>query len=317
MPRARVGSSGTGRHRILHLSDPHMTRTGFDEDGVDATAALERILHDVRFVPGLDLVVVSGDIADDGSAEGYAAVLERVGRFAAERGVPHVYCTGNHDVRETFAAVLGSGHLSPAGRDVGRIAPGAGDRRTAVSEVAGLRVVTLDSLVAGSVHGVVDDVQLEWLRSLLAEPAPAGSVVVVHHAPIALPATPPMAAVNLQNAPRLADAIAGTDVVAVLCGHFHLQLAGTLAGVPVWVTPGILTRIDLTTPPHLERAVKGAGASVVDLGGPGSPMFHVLHARDPDAGAVVYLVDAESGEDVDAEMPGAPDGARPPGTTRR
>jgi Icc protein len=75
----------------------------------------------------------------------------------------------------------------------------------------------------------------------------------------------------------------------------------------VWVTPGVVTRIDLTTPPNLERAVKGAGATVVDLGAPGSPMFHVLEARDPEAGAQVYLVDALSGEDVHKEASTAPD----------
>jgi Icc protein len=294
----RQSPSRTGRHRILHLSDPHLTGAGTDEDGVDATGALERILHDARFVPGIDLVVLSGDIADDGSTEGYAAVLERVGRFAAERQIPHVYCTGNHDDRETFAAVLGSGHVAPDGTDVGRLAPDAGDLRVAVSQVSGLRVITLDSLVPGSVHGFVGDGQLAWLRSLLDQPAPAGSVVIVHHAPIALDSTARMKSVNLQNASELADTVSGTDVRAVLCGHFHLQLSGSLDGIPVWVTPGVVTRLDLTAPWHLERVVKGAGASVVDLGGPGSPMFHVLQARDPEAGAPVYLVDAVSGEDV-------------------
>jgi Icc protein len=295
------------RHRILHLSDPHFTRDGTDEDGVDTVAALERILHDARYVQDVDLVVVSGDIADDGSREGYAGVLERVGRFAGERGVPHAYCTGNHDDRETFASVLGSGHVAPGGRDVGRLAPDAGDLRAAVSEVLGLRVVTLDSLVTGAVHGFLGDTQLAWLRGLLEQPAPAGTVVVVHHPPIALGSPPWMASANLQNAGEFAAAVAGTDVRAVLCGHFHLQLTGSLDGIPVCVTPGVVSRIDLTTPPHLERAVGGAGATVVDLGGPGSPMFHVLHARDPDAGALVYLVDSASGEDVEHELPAEPD----------
>src|SRR5215213_3353160 len=285
----RESRSRSGRHRILHLSDPHVGRDGTDEHGVDAAAALGRILHDARFVAGLDLIVVSGDIADDGSAEGYAAVRERVGGFAAERGIPHVYCTGNHDVRETFAAVLGSGHVGPDGGDVGRLAAEAGDLRAAVSDVLGLRVITLDSLVPGSIHGFVGDAQLAWLRSLVAQPAPVGSVVVVHHAPIALDSPAVMSSINLRNPSSLADAVAGTDVRAVLCGHFHHQLSGSLDGIPVWVTPGVVTRIDLTAPPHLERAVKGAGATVVDLGGPGSPMFHVLEARDPDAGAQVYL----------------------------
>lgn len=295
--------SPTARHRILHLSDTHFTRDGVDEDGVDAPAALDRILYDARFVPDIDLVVVSGDIADDGSTEGCAGVLERVGRFAAERGIPHIYCTGNHDAREAFAAVFGTGHLGSDGGDVGRLAEDAGDERAAVSDVAGLRVITLDSLVPGSVHGLVSDAQLAWLRSILAQPATAGSVVVLHHPPIALESSPLMKSVNLRNAKRLADALSGTDVQAVLCGHFHLQLSGSLNGVPVWVTPGVVTRIDLTTPPHLERAVKGAGATVVDLGGPCSPMFHTLQARDPEAGTQVYLVEAMSGTDVDHEVP--------------
>jgi 3',5'-cyclic-AMP phosphodiesterase len=167
--------SASRRHRILHLSDTHVTASGFDEDGVNAAAALDRLLSDARHVPDIDLVVVSGDVADDGSAAGCAAVLERVGRFAAERGIPHVYSTGNHDARDAFTAVLGSGHRAADGTDVGRLAPDVDGQRTAVSEVGGLRVITLDSLVPGSVHGTVRDAQLEWLGDVLARPG-AGRV---------------------------------------------------------------------------------------------------------------------------------------------
>ncbi|WP_207783914.1 metallophosphoesterase [Micromonospora globispora] len=288
----------TVRHRILHLSDTHL-----NSPDVDASAALARILYDACFVPEVDLVVVSGDIADDGSAEGCAGVREQVGRFGAERGIPHVYCTGNHDTREAFAAALGSGHLAADGTDIGTTMAGASGERAAVSSVAGLRVITLDSLVPGQVHGHLDPAQLAWLRDVLAEPAAAGTVLVLHHPPIAVPTSPIMDSVNLRNAGDLADAVQGTDVQAILCGHFHLQLSGLLRGIPVWVTPGVVTRIDFTAPPRRERAVLGAGATVVDLGGPTSPLFHVLHARDPRAGEQVYLVDAVSGEDVVGEEP--------------
>ncbi|MGW5673341.1 metallophosphoesterase family protein, partial [Micromonospora sp. NPDC003776] len=117
------------RHRILHLSDTHVGADGHDEDGVDARAALHGILHDIRHVPDLDLVVVSGDVADDGSVAGCTAVREAVGRFAAQRGIPHVYCPGNHDRRESFAAVLGTGHLAADGTDVGQPAGPAGEQR--------------------------------------------------------------------------------------------------------------------------------------------------------------------------------------------
>jgi len=287
------------RHRILHLSDTHLTGSGQDEDGVETTAALERMLYDARHVPGLDLVVVSGDIADDGSASAYAAARDRIGAFAASRGIPHIYCTGNHDERTAFAAELGSGHVGADGVDTGRLAAPSSPTRAAVSEVAGLRLVTLDSLVPGSVHGLVSDDQLAWLGELLARPAAAGTVVVLHHPPLYLESSELMQRVGLRNADALAGVLSGGDVRAVLCGHFHLQLTGSLAGVPVWVGPAVATRIDLTAPGDLERAVTGAGATVVDLGGPFSPVFHVLHARDPRAGEQVYLVDALSGMDVE------------------
>lgn len=278
-------------HRILHLSDTHVTASGRDEDGVDAVGSLERLLHDVRHVGDLDLVLVTGDIADDGSVEGCLAVRELVGAFAAERGIPHVYTTGNHDRRDSFGAAFGAGHL---GVDPAATGPG----RTAASLVGGLRVVTLDSLVAGEVHGVIPGEQLDWLAGVLRERAPAGTVVAFHHPPIHVSTSESMATAGLRNADELADVVAGAGVTAILCGHFHLQLTGQLAGVPVWVTPGVVTQIDLTAPAYLERAVRGASATVVDLGGPYSPTFHVLHARDPRAGEQVYLVDARTGADV-------------------
>ncbi|MEI8408861.1 MULTISPECIES: metallophosphoesterase [unclassified Kribbella] len=284
-------------HRVLHLSDTHVSRTGPDEDGVDGVASLQQLLYDVRHVTSLDLVIVSGDIADDGSKEGCSAVRSAVGAFAAERGIPHIYSTGNHDRREGFEAALGWGHLGPDGSPIGRRTEIA-EVIAAVSIVNGLRVITLDSLVPGETHGVLGRDQLDWLAAELATPAPAGSLVVLHHPPISVDAVPYMTSVVLQEPAALGDVIAGTDVQAVLCGHLHHQLSGMVGEKPVWVTPGVITRIDLTAPSALVRGVLGAGATVVDLGGPSSPMFHTVHARDPRAGLEVYVYNPLTGEDT-------------------
>ena len=104
-----------------------------------------------------------------------------------------------------------------------------------------------------------------------------------------------MERIVLRTIDELAEVVRGTDVRAILTGHLHLQLSGTLADVPVWVTPGVVTRIDLTSPPELARAVLGAGATLVHLGEPSAPMFAVLHARDPRAGEFVYLYGYDTG----------------------
>jgi 3',5'-cyclic-AMP phosphodiesterase len=290
-------------HRILHLSDTHVTASGFDEDGVNALAALDRILLDCRRLDGLDLVVVTGDIADDGSTEGCHLVRQRVGAFAAERGIPHIYTTGNHDRRTGFTSALGTGHLAPDGVDGGAPLEGCGDERAAVSEIGGLRIVTLDSLVPGSAHGVISRAQLDALAELLRTPAAAGTVVALHHPPIYVRTATWMEQFGLHNRDELRTVIEGSDVIAVLCGHFHLQLSGQLGGVPVWVTPGVVTRLDLTAPSHLVRGVKGAGATVVELGGPFSPAIHVLHARDPEAGQQVYVADPVTWRSVEEDEP--------------
>jgi len=284
--------------RILHLSDTHVSANGPDADGVDAVASLERILHDARHVPGLDLVVLSGDIADDGSAAGCAAVREHVARFSAAREIPHIYSTGNHDRRAGFAQVLGSGHLDADGCERGTLMDASKDTRAAVSHVGDLRVVTLDSLVPGRTHGHIDEDQLCWLADLLACPAAGGTVLVFHHPPLTPPSLPWVRDVVLQNIDALADVVRGRDVRAVLTGHLHFQLSGVLAGVPVWVTPGVVTRMDTTASPGLVRGVLGAGGTVVDVDESGDLSCYVLSARDPRTGEQVYLYDPVTGEDV-------------------
>jgi len=280
--------------RILHLSDTHLDRVdGPNGYGVNARESLRRILHDCRDVRNIDVIVVSGDIADDGSREAYTDALELIGGFARERRAPSIFSTGNHDERQAFTEILGSGHLDATGADqpTDRLRSADGER-AAISHVAGYRMVTLDSLVPGKGYGRISRAQLDWLRGVLAEPAPNGTVLAFHHPPIALDVQV-QRVLGLHNASDLADAIRGADVRLILCGHFHLQIFGHLELTPVWVTPGVVSRIDLTAIPATERAVRGASATVVDLGGPHSPLLHVLHARDPHVGRTVYELDAD------------------------
>lgn len=300
---ARLGSDfdSEARVRILHLTDTHVSGPeGPDGEGIDGRAVLDGLLFDCRHLEDLDLVVVSGDVADDGSRQGYRAVRERVGAFARARGAATAYAVGNHDLRDAFEAELGSGHFDRNGRSAGRPLVADHAVRAAVSMVAGHRIITLDSLVPGAVEGLVSPEQLDALAVELAASAERGSVIVLHHPPVTLD-LPLQQKVGLQNADALAETIRGSDVQVVLCGHFHLQLSGILAGIPVVVGPGIISRVDLTAPSRLERAVRGAQATVVDLGGPMSPRTHLLQARDPRAGEAVYLVEAVSGVDVPDE----------------
>lgn len=288
----------TSLHRILHLSDTHLGASGFDADGVNALASLEQILVDCRWLPDIDLIVTTGDIADDGTSEGCQLVRARLGAFAAARGIPHIYTTGNHDRRPGFIEALGSGHLDSQGHDTGELLV-SGEERAAVSVTDGLRVITLDSLVPDRVTGLISTAQLDALAAELADGVRAeyaGTVLAFHHPPIDAAIAPWTRDTGLSNRDELAAVLTGADVSVVLCGHLHLQLTGAFAGTTVWVTPGVVTRADLTAPGNRLRVLRGPSASVIDLRPGQPPTCYVLHGRDPDVGQEVLVVDPSTWE---------------------
>lgn len=135
------------RTRILHLSDTHLDRRDApNKHGVNATRSLRQMLTDLQHLRALDAIVLSGGIADDGSLEAYVAARDPVRDFAAQRNIPAIYSTGNHDERQAFAKALGSGHLDPDGSDqADALLSSAETERAAVSMADGHRFITLDS----------------------------------------------------------------------------------------------------------------------------------------------------------------------------
>jgi hypothetical protein len=70
----------------------------------------------------------------------------------------------------------------------------------------------------------------------------------------------------LRDPGRLRDAIAGSDVRLVLCGHSHHEAFGMLGATPVWVSPAIAYRLDVTSTGAF-RGVPGTAFSGIRLGG--------------------------------------------------
>lgn len=273
--------------RLLHFSDLHLSTSGARYDGVDPDRSLSLVLDACAHLDDLAAVVVTGDIADDGSAPAYRRAHAALLNFAQERGAHLMMSTGNHDDRATFTDVLGHGHFRPDGSSSGHAGPRG--RISASTTVAGLRIVTLDSLVPGKWFGRLGPEQLDWLLGLLKAEPELPTVIAFHHPPITLDVEI-QRRVRLEDGDGLSSTIGHGTPVALLCGHFHQQISGRLGGVPTWVTPGVYTRIDhLSGPVGTERAIAGGAATVVDLTTPSNPTFATMAADDPDAGREVYV----------------------------
>ena len=245
-------------HRVAHVSDTHITGDGSLVGGVvDARAQLLRALDVLTsWNARCDAWVFSGDLSDDGSPSSYAWLRETVLDAAGSVGVPVVWATGNHDDAASFrAGVLGepsaSGVVEPVNFE---------------TDVAGLRVLVLDSNVAGTPAGTVAAESLAWLGERLAEPAASGfgTVLVVHHAPL-----PPLQDAAWQwpltNPDALAEVVRGSDVRAVLSGHFHHSAFGVWAGVGVCVAPSLVYTQDVTRGRDLRGQVTNTGFSLVEV----------------------------------------------------
>lgn len=274
----QLGQYPPARRTLLHLSDTHLLAGNRPLGGrFDTAANLVRTLEAAE-ATGIrpHAVVFTGDLTDLGEPEAYAALRAVVEPFAERLGAPVVWIAGNHDERPELRRSLLD--LEPTQEPV-----------TGVWDLDGLRLIALDSTVPGWHHGDLDTRQLEWLREVLAVPAPLGTILALHHPP--LPSHVPLFDIlELRDQGRFAEAIAGTDVRAILAGHLHYSTSGTFAGVPVSVAAASCYTMNLARP-------------AVDVNGmDAGQSFHLVHVYDDTiTHAVVPVVDAPTGDYFSAE----------------
>jgi 3',5'-cyclic AMP phosphodiesterase CpdA len=232
-------------HTIAHLSDPHLLAGGALQYGaVDTEAHLEEALQRLRRLDPLpEALVFTGDLADKAEPKAYLRLRELVEPVAAAIGAQVVWVMGNHDERAPYAR-----HLFDSEDD------GPQDR---VYDVRGLRIVALDTSVPGWHHGELTAAQLDWLRDVLATPAPHGTILAMHHPPIPVPMMRLAEIIELHDQEALAEVVAGSDVRAVIGGHFHFTSYSTFAGVPVSVASATCYTSELAPDQRLLSGVDG------------------------------------------------------------
>jgi 3',5'-cyclic AMP phosphodiesterase CpdA len=278
MDEVRFGAHAPARRTIVHVSDTHLLAGQARLAGVyDVTSNLAHTLAAIeRTGVRPDAVVFTGDLTDLGEPDAYRALREAVEPLAQRLGAPVVWVAGNHDERPALRVELLDD--APTQEPV-----------TGVWDLDGLRLIALDSTIPGWHHGDLGADQLAWLSGVLAEPAPLGTILALHHPP--LPSHLPFFDIlELRHQDALADAIAGTDVRAILAGHLHYATSGMFAGVPVHVASATCYTMDLSLP-----AVEVNG---MDAG----QAFHLVHVYDDTiTHAVVPVTDAPTADFFSAE----------------
>ncbi|MBO1030944.1 metallophosphoesterase [Tessaracoccus sp. SD287] len=266
--------------RILHVSDLHLAGDAAWHYGkVDTAARLVELLDGLELasLPAdrrPQVVVVSGDISNDDSAQSYDLALELVGARVAGLGVPVVWAPGNHD---------NGAHYDRLHQPHGAVAHHA----RGVVTVPGGAVAVVDTRTPRRGFGQLPqefDGLLHELASVDGE-----RVLVMHHPPVPAP-TALHHALRLRGAEVWAEKVAASGVSLVLSGHYHLPGVHRWGRVPVVVGAAVANLTDPAAAWAEESALAVHGLTLVDSRDPAAARFVRIGAAEP---SQVFRMDAE------------------------
>lgn len=225
--------------RLLQITDSHLRR---EADGVllgmntreslDAVLALAMQQH-----PNPDLVLATGDIAQDGTPEAYRCFEQKMQAFTC----PVVWFAGNHDDRANMATVIAD---TPA--------------QTRRVQAAGWQLIFLDSSEPGKVYGKLDQSELDFLDDCLQECPHLHALVCFHHHPVDIQCQW-LANIGLRNASALLAIVdKHPQVKGILWGHIHQEYDGYHGQVRLLASPSTCVQFEpLTQDFSVDRKAPG------------------------------------------------------------
>lgn len=252
---------------IAQITDLHITagrRLAYRR--VDTAAALEACVARLNtLAPRPDVVLLTGDLVDTGSAEEYGLLKE----ILAPLTLPVRMVPGNHDVRKALHAAFPEA------------APITGDGFIQHVDRSGpLHLVGLDSVTPGRPEGEFCDARLLWLAEELDRDPTQPRLLYWHHPPFVTGITH----MDVQNLVRGGGALsallhsrAGRSVQGILCGHLHRSIHARFAGIAASTAPAPAHQVTLDLRPD------GPPSFTMD-----PPGFH-LHRWTPEQGLVTHV----------------------------
>ena len=219
---------------IAQITDIHI---GFDKGNLDEhnMVRLRAVLdHLVNGPNRPDLMLLSGDLTEDGAPEDYARLAEAVSICP----FPVWPMTGNHDLRGPLLDAFPHTPRSPDGFV------------HYVLDHGPLHLIVLDTLEPGRHGGGFCNERAQWLSDQLAASPDTPTLVALHHPPFT--AGIPWMDTNEREPwiARLAGALKGHDQVkGLIAGHLHRTILSHWEDLPVLVCPSTAPAVALDLTP--------------------------------------------------------------------
>lgn len=218
--------------KLAHVSDVHLGLDGVTADPMRVAEAVAADL--IAISDALDLVVVSGDLTDRAQPECFAEFEQLFGKI----GVPVVVVPGNHDGP---AGMYAYSRTSPvfAGWNI----------TNRVVEIAGTRVLGLDTCIEAATVGALDDEGLVLLEHEVSRESESRLVVVMHHPPLVLGLAQFDGFCELEGLERFLGIMeAAREEVIVLSGHVHRPYSARKGRMACFVAGSMAAPCDSALP---------------------------------------------------------------------
>lgn len=189
--------------RIAQVTDLHLfAKSDQCLLGMPTLRSLNALIEQLQWLrPQLDLLLLTGDLSQDGTIESY----ERLQAALSPLKIPIYWLPGNHDCVEAME------------RSLTRFYPDKAFER------GGWRFLLLNSQDPGCVHGRLSVESLTWLDRQLTQNPKIPTVVSLHHPPFSVNSTWLDTSI-LQNSTELLEILdRAAQVKLVVFGHIHQE----------------------------------------------------------------------------------------------
>jgi 3',5'-cyclic-AMP phosphodiesterase len=225
--------------RIAQISDTHLRHQPAElADRLGPDACLERTVDALRALSP-DAVLLTGDIADDASAD----ATHRARTIIERLDVPIVATPGNHDVTAQVENVFGTNSVT----------------------VPGWEIVVVNTVIPATEHGHVD---IEMLTEQLAHTDGRPTLIAMHHPPITLSTHRWFQLDGASDMVRLVTQ--HPNVKAVVSGHLHQAFAVQVDHVSYIGCPSAWYAITHTGNTWVEAKDGFVGANLYELNADGT-----------------------------------------------
>lgn len=214
---------------ILHISDIHF-RLNYEECNTGYKGMISKMdnplihlktsLNHAKSKHKIDLLLISGDLTEDGTCEDYAYLKEWLTKEMPN--VPIIVTLGNHDIKQNFY----EGWLKEKNKE---------GYYNDIFEFDDFYLISFDSSIYEEADGNMSEEQFVWLENQLEKYQNKSILLMTHHHLFKNQSS----TLPLPQSNKLINLISRYNILGLLNGHTHHTYTGDIVGTQYYTAGGL------------------------------------------------------------------------------